>query len=62
MAFPNSRGLPNRNNWLSRIEFVIACLAGEVTRAVDDSVGEDREVLRYVVRELNQDAGVYANI
>ena len=33
-----------------------------VTRAVDDSVGEDREVLRYVVRELNQDVGVYANI
>ena len=33
-----------------------------VTRAVDDSVGDDRDVLRYVVRELNQDVGVYANI
>jgi hypothetical protein len=45
------------------IEFVIACpRCVMVTRAIDDSVGEDREVLRYVVRELNQDVGVYANI
>ena len=45
------------------IEFVIACpRCVMVTRAIDDSVGEDRAVLRYVVRELNQDVGVYANI
>ena len=45
------------------VEFVIACpRCVMVTRAIDDSVGEDREVLRYVVRELNQDVGVYANI
>ena len=37
------------------IEFVIACpRCVMVTRAIDDSVGEDREVLRYVVRELNK--------
>ena len=47
----------------SKIEFVIACpRCIMVTRAVDDSVGDDRDVLRYVVRELNQDVGVYANI
>jgi uncharacterized protein YcbX len=45
------------------IEFVIACpRCVMVTRAIDDSVGDDRDVLRYVVRELNQDVGVYAKI
>jgi MOSC domain-containing protein YiiM len=33
-----------------------------VTRAVNGSIHDDREVLRYVVRELNQDVGVYANV
>ena len=33
-----------------------------VTRAINDSIHDDREVLRYVVRELNQDVGIYANV
>lgn len=70
---PSDRGddaLPELS-WVGRtatigsatIEFVIACpRCVMVTRAIDDSAGEDRAVLRYVVRELNQDVGVYANI
>lgn len=33
-----------------------------VTREIDDSVPADRDVLRYVVRELDQNVGVYATI
>jgi len=47
----------------AKIEFVIACpRCIMVTRAINDSIHDDREVLRYVVRELNQDVGVYANV
>ena len=66
----NDMALPELS-WVGRIaaigsatiEFVIACpRCVMITRAVDDIVGEDREMLRYVVRELNQDVGIYANI
>jgi hypothetical protein len=33
-----------------------------VTRKVNENVGEDREVLRHIVRELNQCVGVYARV
>jgi uncharacterized protein YcbX len=33
-----------------------------VTREIDEDVPQDRELLRYVVRELDQDVGVYANV
>ena len=33
-----------------------------VTREIDDSVPQDRSVLRHVVRELDQNVGVYANV
>jgi uncharacterized protein YcbX len=33
-----------------------------VTREVDESVPADRAVLRYIVRELEQNVGVYATI
>jgi len=47
----------------AKIEFVIGCpRCVMVTRAVNGSIHDDREVLRYVVRELNQDVGVYANV
>jgi len=47
----------------TKIEFVIACpRCVMVTRAINDSIHDDREVLRYVVRELNQDVGIYANV
>lgn len=47
----------------ANIEFVIGCpRCVMVTRAVNGSIHDDREVLRYVVRELNQDVGIYANV
>jgi MOSC domain-containing protein len=33
-----------------------------VTRAVDDTIPADREVLRHIVRDLDQNVGVYATV
>jgi MOSC domain-containing protein YiiM len=33
-----------------------------VTRAVDDTIDEDRRVLRHIVRDLDQNVGVYATV
>jgi len=47
----------------SRVEFLDPCpRCVMVTHKVDDAVGEDREVLRHIVRDLDQNLGVYARI
>ena len=47
----------------AEIEFTIPCpRCVMVTREIDDSVSQDRSVLRHVVRELDQNVGVYANV
>jgi MOSC domain-containing protein YiiM len=33
-----------------------------VTREIDEAVGEDRAVLRHIVRELDQNLGIYATV
>ena len=33
-----------------------------VTRAINNDIPEDREVLRHIVRDLNQSVGVYARV
>jgi hypothetical protein len=33
-----------------------------ITRRINDSIPEDRAILRHVVRDLNQVVGVYARI
>ena len=45
------------------VEFLSPCpRCVMVTRAIDDTVGEDRAVLRHIVRDLDQNVGVYARI
>ena len=45
------------------IEFTMPCpRCIMVTRQVSESIPQDRSVLRHVVRNLNQNVGVYANI
>ena len=47
----------------SRVEFLDPCpRCVMVTHKVDAAVGEDREVLRHIVRDLDQNVGVYARI
>lgn len=46
-----------------RVEFLDPCpRCVMVTHQVDGSVGEDREVLRHIVRDLDQNLGIYARI
>ncbi len=33
-----------------------------VTRAIDDELPADRSILRHIVRELDQNVGIYANV
>ena len=33
-----------------------------VTREINDDIGQDRDILRHIVRELDQNLGVYARI
>lgn len=45
------------------VEFLSPCpRCVMVTRAIDESVVEDRAVLRHIVRDLDQNAGVYARV
>ncbi len=45
------------------VEFIAACpRCVMITHRVDDSVPQDRAVLRHVVRDLDQNVGVYATI
>ncbi|MCP5029718.1 MAG: MOSC domain-containing protein [Actinomycetia bacterium] len=45
------------------VEFTMACpRCIMVTRQVDPSVPQDRAVLRHIVRHLDQNVGIYANI
>lgn len=45
------------------IEFLAPCpRCVMVTRRIDDSAPEDRDVLRHIVRDLDQNLGVYARI
>jgi uncharacterized protein YcbX len=45
------------------VEFLDPCpRCVMVTRKVNDAVGEDRAVLRHIVRDLNQCVGVYARV
>lgn len=45
------------------VEFTMACpRCVMVTREIDEHVPADRSVLRHIVRELNQNLGVYASI
>lgn len=45
------------------LEIVEACpRCVMVTRAVDDTIDEDRRVLRHIVRDLDQNVGVYATV
>lgn len=47
----------------SVIEFLSPCpRCVMVTRTIDGSVPEDRDVLRHIVRELDQNLGVYARV
>ena len=46
-----------------RVEFLDPCpRCVMVTHKVDDSIEEDRDVLRHIVRDLDQNLGVYARI
>lgn len=45
------------------VEFLDPCpRCVMVTRKVNDDIGEDREVLRHIVRDLDQCVGVYARV
>jgi uncharacterized protein len=45
------------------IEFTVACpRCVMVTREIDAAAGADRSVLRHIVRELDQNVGVYATV
>jgi MOSC domain-containing protein YiiM len=33
-----------------------------ITRRINDTIPEDRAILRHVVRDLNQNVGVYARV
>jgi MOSC domain-containing protein YiiM len=33
-----------------------------ITRRINESIPEDRAILRHVIRDLNQAAGIYASI
>jgi uncharacterized protein YcbX len=45
------------------VEFIAACpRCVMITRRIDDTTPQDRAVLRHVVRDLDQNVGVYANI
>lgn len=33
-----------------------------VTREIDDEIGADRAILRHIVRDLDQNLGIYATI
>jgi uncharacterized protein YcbX len=45
------------------IEFTAPCpRCVMVTREIDEAVGEDRAVLRHIVRELDQNLGIYATV
>lgn len=45
------------------LEFTVPCpRCVMVTREIDEAVGEDRSVLRHIVRDLDQNVGVYAAI
>ena len=47
----------------AEIEFTMACpRCVMVTREIDGEVGQDRAVLRHIVRELDQNVGVYATV
>ncbi|MDH3705917.1 MAG: MOSC domain-containing protein [Acidimicrobiia bacterium] len=47
----------------AQIDFTVPCpRCVMVTREIDDEVGQDRAVLRHIVRELDQNVGVYASI
>ena len=45
------------------IEFLDPCpRCVMITRRINDAIPEDREILRHVVRDLNQNVGVYARV
>jgi len=45
------------------VEFAAQCpRCGMVTREIDDSLPTDRAVLRHIVRDLDQNVGVYATV
>ncbi len=47
----------------AEVEFVAPCpRCVMVTREIDGAAPEDRAVLRHIVRELDQNVGVYANV
>ena len=47
----------------ARIEFLDPCpRCVMVTRAINDSIPEDRSILRHIVRDLDQNLGVYARV
>lgn len=47
----------------AEIEFLDPCpRCVMVTRKINDEIGEDRAVLRHIVRDLDQCVGVYARI
>ncbi len=63
-------GYPERD-WVGRtlrigpavLEVVVGCpRCVMVTREIDEGTPQDRTLLRYVVRELDQDVGVYARV
>ena len=47
----------------AEIEFLDPCpRCVMVTREINDDIGQDRDILRHIVRELDQNLGVYARI
>ena len=45
------------------LELVVGCpRCVMVTREIDERIPQDRSVLRHIVRDLNQNVGVYANV
>ena len=47
----------------ARIEFLDPCpRCVMVTRAINDAIPEDRRILRHIVRDLDQNLGVYARV
>ena len=67
---PNEKGHPEFS-WKGRtgqlgsavVEFLDPCpRCIMITRRINDSIPEDRAILRHVVRDLNQAVGVYARI
>jgi uncharacterized protein len=45
------------------IEFLEPCpRCVMITRRINDNIPEDRAILRHVVRDLNQNVGVYARV